>query len=113
MRGKTREHIRPLPGIPGADLLVRLETERNELVAYAVVLRVFEQGQPRPVRLYDYVPAHGAHHLHRYTRTGAKQQPPEVLRHPTVQRGFDSAIDQIRASADEMIESWRRQSTRS
>ncbi len=111
MPGKTREHIRPLPNLPGADVLVRLETQRGELVAYAVVLRIFERGRSRPVRLYDYVPAHGEHHMHRYTRAGTKRQPPEVLGHPTVQQGFDSAIQQIRASASEMIDSWQRQST--
>jgi len=99
-----------LPGVPNADLLVRLGTRGPELIAYAVVLRVFERGMHRTVRLYDYVPVHDDHHLHRYTRGGAKQQPPEVLHHPTVQDGFDSAVRQIRATANEMIDSWRRQS---
>jgi len=108
--GKTREHIRPLPGIPEADILVRLETDRRALVGYAVVLRVFEHGRHRQVRLYDYVRAHREHHLHRYTRNGLKQTLPEVLRHPTVQEGFDSAVGQIRVTATEMIDSWRRQS---
>jgi hypothetical protein len=105
----SREHIRPLPGVPDADILVRLETAHRRLIAYAVVLRIYEQGEHRAVRLYDYVPAHGDHHLHRYTREGAKQQPPEVLIYPTVQEGFDAAILQIRTSANGMIDSWRRQ----
>jgi hypothetical protein len=111
MPGKIREHVRPLPGIQDADIQVRLQTQRGELVAYAVVLRVFERGKHHPVRLYDYVPAHEEHHLHRYTPTGTKQKPPDVLHHPTVQRGFDDAIGQIRASAAGMIDSWRRQNT--
>lgn len=40
-----------------------------------------------------------------------KLQPAKPVRlRPTVQEGFDYAIGQIRASADEMIDSWRRQS---
>ena len=108
MPSRSREHVRRVPGVSDADILVRLETERRRLVGYAVVLRVFEGGSYRPVRLYDYVPAHGTHHLHRYTRGGDKQ-PPEVVQHPTIQEGFDAAVRQIRASAGEMIESWRRQ----
>jgi len=79
-------------------------------LGYAVVLRIFERGAHRPVRLYDYIPAHGEHHLHRYTREGAKQQPTEVLRYATVQEDFDAAVGQIRDTANEMIDSWRRQS---
>jgi hypothetical protein len=105
-----REHVRPLPGLPDADVLVRLQTDRSELIGYAVVLRVFERGRPVSVRLYDYLPAHEEHHLHRYTRGGVKQQPPQALGYPTVQAGFDAAIAQIRASGSEMIDSWRRQS---
>jgi len=107
---KSREHVRPLPGVPGADILVRLETERRTLLGYAIVVRIFERGAHRPVRLYDYIPAHGEHHLHRYTREGAKRQPPEIQSYATVQDGLDAAVGQIRASANEMIDSWRRQS---
>ena len=109
MPAKSREHVRPLPGIPDADILVRLETEHRQLIGYAVVLRVFESGRPIAVRTYDYVPAHGEHHLHRYTREGAKRQPPEVLPYPTIQAGFDEAVKQLRATANEIIDSWRRQ----
>lgn len=104
----SREHIRPLSGIAGADILVRLETERGELRAYAVVLRVFQRGAHRPVRLYDYVPAHAEHHLHRYSREGIKQQPPEVLPYSSVQGGFDAAIQEIRERAEQLIDSWQR-----
>jgi hypothetical protein len=106
---KSREHVRPIPGIPDADILVRMETERRGLVGYAVVLRVFEAGEFLPVRLYDYVPAHGEHHMHRYTRAGAKRQPPEVLEYSSIQEGFNAAVQQVRATASEMIDSWRRQ----
>ena len=108
---KSREHVRPIPGISDADILVRLNTDRRQLVGYAVVLRIHESLRTLSVRLYDYVPAHGVHHMHRYTRKGVKQQPPEVLHYASIQEGFNSAIQQIRASASEMIDSWRRQKT--
>jgi hypothetical protein len=92
-----------------ADVLVRLETDGGRLVAYAVALRVYERSRYRTVRLYDYVATHGEHHMHRYTREGAKRQPPEVRDYATVQDGFGAAIDQVKASAPEMIDSWRRQ----
>jgi hypothetical protein len=106
---KSREHVRPIPGVRNADILVRLETDRRRLVGYAVVLRVFEAGAFLSVRLFDYVPAHGEHHMHRYTREGAKRQPPEVLNYASIQEGFNAAVQQIRATASEMIDSWQRQ----
>jgi hypothetical protein len=109
---RSREHVRPIPGIRNADILVRLETDRRRLVGYAVVLRVFEAGEFLSVRVYDYIPAHGEHHMHRYTREGAKRQPPEVLQYGSIQDGFNAAVKQIRATASEMIESWRRQRAR-
>ena len=109
MAARIREHVRPIPGVRDADILVRLETERRRLVAYAVVLRVFEGGRFVSVRLYDYVRPHGEHHMHRYTRSGAKRQPTEVLQYASVQEGFNAAVQQIRSSAGEMIDSWRRQ----
>lgn len=65
MAVKSREHVRPILGVRDADTLVRLETDRRRLVGSAVVLRVFEAGEYRSVRLYDYVAAHGEHHTHR------------------------------------------------
>jgi hypothetical protein len=109
MPAKIREHVRPIPGVREADILVRLETERRRLVGYAVVLRAYEDGRFLSVRLYDYIPAHGAHHMHRYTREGVKQQPPEIFQYATLQEGFDAAVQQIKATAAEMIDSWRRQ----
>lgn len=95
--------------MPGADILVRLEVERGQLLGYAVALRVYESRRFITVRLYDCVAAHEEHHMHRYTRGGSKRQPPEVLPYATVQEGFDAAVQQLRASAAEIIESWRRQ----
>jgi hypothetical protein len=89
---KSREHVRPIPGVRDADILVRLETDRRRLVGYAVVLRVFEAGEYRSVRLYDYVPVHGEHHMHRYTREGSKPQPPGVFQHASIQEGFNAAV---------------------
>jgi hypothetical protein len=53
MAVKSRGHVRPIPGVLvcDADILVRLETDRRRLVGYAVVLRVFEAGEYRSVRL--------------------------------------------------------------
>jgi hypothetical protein len=105
---KTRDHVRPLPGVSGADIVVKLTTDRGLLREYSIVLRMFEQGKHRPVRLYDYIDAHAEHHMHRYTSTGIKE-PPEVLTYSTIQDGLDAAFQQIAAAANEMIESWRRQ----
>ncbi len=100
-----REHSRPLPGRHDADLLVRLVLD-PQLVGYAVSLRVFIGNKFKTVRLYDYVAAHGEHHMHRYN--GEHKLPSEVLGHPSIQAGLDYAIAQIRASGSEMIEAWLR-----
>lgn len=47
--------------------------------------------------------------MHRYTREGVKRQPPELLHYASLQEGFDAAIQQIKATAYEMVDSWRRQ----
>jgi hypothetical protein len=102
---KEREHTRPLPDVPDADMVVRLVLDPH-LVGYAVSLRLFEGKTVNTVRLYDYVAAHGEHHMHRYN--GRKKLPPEVLQHASIQAGLDYAVAQIRASGSEMIEGWRR-----
>jgi hypothetical protein len=97
--------------VPDADIYVRLDFDGRELAGYAVILRIHEHDRVRSVRLFDYVQAHGEHHMHRYTLSGEKQQPPTVLAHASVQAGFDAAIGQIRQSGSEVIEAWRRQTT--
>jgi hypothetical protein len=89
-------------------MLVRLELRDRDpmLVGYAVTLRLWDGEVARPVRLYDYVAAHGEHHMHRYN--GHKKQKPEVLDHPSIQAGLDHATAQIKNSGNEMIEAWRR-----
>jgi len=79
---KEREHTRPLPDVPDADMVVRLVLDPH-LVGYAVSLRLFE-GKT------------------------VNKLPPEVLQHASIQAGLDYAIAQIRASGSEMIEGWRR-----
>jgi hypothetical protein len=105
MARKTRDHVRPLPG--DADVLVRLVTDRGELVEYSVVLRVHAHGTAYPVRLWDFVERHREHHMHRYNSRGEKETP-EVLTHATVQAGMNAAIAHIRDSGGAIIEAWRR-----
>lgn len=59
----------------------------------------------RTVRVYDN--AHGVHDMHRYNRAGEKQ-PAEAFHDGSASEALQSALDAVRDSYREMIESWRR-----
>jgi hypothetical protein len=89
----------------GASYRVEFTTRRREVMDYSVVLTVEEDGVEQTVRVYD--GAHGVNELHRYTKPGGKQ-PAERFHGGTLGEGMRAAIDQVRATYAEMIESWRR-----
>jgi hypothetical protein len=51
--------------------------------------------------------AHGKNELHRYTRSGGKQQA-EVIHDGTLGEGMRDAIKHIRHGYGAMIEAWRK-----
>lgn len=89
----------------GAAYRVEFTTQRREVTNYSVVLIVEEDGEEHTVRIYD--GAHGVNELHRYTRRGGKQ-PAARFDAGTLGEGMRAAIDQVRSTYAEMIDSWRR-----
>jgi hypothetical protein len=84
---------------------VRFTTAREAVIEYSVVLLALDGAQWRTVRLYDN--AHGAHDMHRYTRSGDKQ-PAQAFHQGTAAEAMRDAVAAIRAGHQEMIEAWRR-----
>lgn len=90
-----------------ADVVVEGTTERGRLIEYSVLLRVFIDGEARPVRLFDNADAEHEHHMHRYSREGVKHSA-EVRPYGSPSEAFNAALDEIRAGAGGMIDAWRR-----
>ncbi len=90
---------------PPASLRVEFETDRGEVVDYAVLLLAGGEGNQRTVRVYD--GSHGINELHRYT-SGGRKQPAEVFHRGTLGDGMRFARQQIEDSYEAMIESWQR-----
>lgn len=88
----------------GVNLIVRFETRRADVIDYALVLVKETAGRAETVRVYD--AAHGRNELHRYTRELGKQ-PAEVFHRGTLGEGMRSALAQIKAGYEEMIDAWR------
>lgn len=88
-----------------AAIEVRFFTQHGEVVDYAVVLVVKEQGDWHAIRVYDN--AHQINDMHRYNREGEKQ-PAETFHLGSASEALQSAIETIRSGYSEMIESWRR-----
>lgn len=103
-RGIT-EYIDRLDRVRGVALLVWFETSRDDVINYALVLVVREDGRFWTVRVYD--GAHGQNEMHRYTKKLGKQ-PAEVFDRGTLGEGMRIAIETAREGYREMIEGWRR-----
>jgi hypothetical protein len=88
-----------------ARMMVRWQTERGEVVDYAVTLVALDEGRYRTIRAFD--SAHGVNELHRYTRSGGKQ-PGVVFHHGTLAEGLRAAQLEVKRGWAEMIEGWRR-----
>jgi len=88
------------------ELAVELHTVRGRAESYSVVLLVSDEGEKwATVRVFD--DEHGAAHMHRYTRSGGKQDA-ERISAATPSEGFNMALDWAESGYREMIESWRR-----
>jgi hypothetical protein len=88
----------------GVHLLVEFHRHRAEVLDYALVLVIEENGQLETVRVYD--GAHGLNEMHRYTKELGKQAAEEFHR-GTLGEGMRAAKQSIRAGYEEMIEGWR------
>ncbi len=82
-----------------------IDTDRHDVIDYAVLLLVGEEGEEQTVRLYD--GSHGVNELHRYTRAGGKQLS-ETFHHGTLGEGMRFATRHILTGYEAMIESWQR-----
>jgi hypothetical protein len=94
-----------IPLSPDAELVVWFLTERRQVTSYAVVLLLRDQERLAPVRVYDN--AHGHNELHRHTRTGGKQ-PAERFHEGSSGEAMRTAIGEILAGYENMVEGWRR-----
>jgi hypothetical protein len=102
----SADYTRLLDRLLKVFMYVEFQTDRRDVLDYAVVLLVNVDGEMETVRLYD--GAHGENELHRYTRTGGKQ-PGEVFHHGTLGAGMRAAIEEVERGYEAMIESWRKQ----
>ncbi|HXA55706.1 MAG TPA: hypothetical protein VNV37_12605 [Solirubrobacteraceae bacterium] len=88
----------------GARVVVEFSTRGREVIDYAVVLTVDEDGEAVTVRVYD--GAHGVNDMHRHDRTGEKA-PAESFHAGTLGEGMRAAIIAVRVGYKEMIDAWR------
>lgn len=89
-----------------AELVAELHTVRGRAETYSVVLLAMDEGDKwTTVRVFDN--EHGATHMHRYTRSGGKQDA-ERISAATPSEGFNMALDWAESGYREMIEAWRR-----
>jgi hypothetical protein len=89
----------------GVSLLVDFWTEGTEVTDYSLVLLFDANGRTETIRVYD--SAHGFNELHRYSRSGGKQDGVEV-HSGTLGEGMRSAQEEIKRSYISMIEGWKR-----
>lgn len=75
-------------------------------MTYSVVLiKRDESGEDHTIRVYDN--AHGQNEMHRYTRKSGKQAAAHF--HPgSANRACAYAIDETKASYEEMVRSWQK-----
>ena len=78
-------------------------TDRRDVVDYAVVLTIDDEGNEATVRVYD--GAHGTNDMHRHSRSGEKA-PAETFHAGTLGEGCGAAITAVRTGYEEMIRTW-------
>jgi hypothetical protein len=88
----------------GARIVVEFTTRRREVVDYAVILTVDDEGGAMRVRVYD--GAHGVNDMHRHDRGGGKALA-EMFHTGTLGEGMRAAITAVRSGYKEMIDAWR------
>jgi hypothetical protein len=94
----------PLDLVPGAKVAVDFKTVKGEVVAYAIVLVLETPFGEETIRVYD--AAHGFNEMHRYTRTGGKQDG-VVFSDGTLAEGMQEAIEAVKLGPLAMIEGWK------
>jgi hypothetical protein len=88
----------------GVRIVVEFMTDRRDVVDYAVVLTIDDEGSEAIVRVYD--GAHGTNDMHRHSRSGEKA-PAETFHAGTLGEGMRAAITAVRTGYEEMIRAWR------
>jgi hypothetical protein len=88
----------------GVRIVVGFMTDRREVVNYAVVLTIDDEGSEATVRVYD--GAHGTNDMHRHGRSDEKA-PAETFHTGTLGEGMRAAITAVRTGYEEMIRAWR------
>jgi hypothetical protein len=88
----------------GARVVVEFSTRGREVIDYAVVLTVDEDGEAVTVRVYD--GAHGVNDMHRHDRT-CEKAPAASFHAGTLGEGMHAAIVAVRTGYKEMIDAWR------
>lgn len=83
---------------------VDFKTVRRDVVDYSIVLLAEVDGKLETIRVYD--GAHGRNELHRYTRSGGKQDA-EAVHDGALGEGMRAAIMDIKRGYGAMIEAWR------
>ncbi len=88
----------------GVRIVVEFMTDRRDVVDYAVVLTIDNEGSEATVRVYD--GAHGTNDMHRHSRSGEKASA-ETFHAGTLGEGMRAAITAVRTGYEEMIRAWR------
>lgn len=86
-------------------MVVDFRTAGKEVTGYSIVLLFEGDGRLETIRVYD--SAHGINEMHRYTRSGGKQDGVEA-HSGTLGEGMRSAQEEIKRSYIAMIEGWKR-----
>jgi len=88
----------------GEGVLVRFNRSGRPIERYSVVLLLLVDDVWETARVYD---NHlGTHHVHRYTRSGGKQDPEQFHPGPT-NAAIPAAIAHLKAHGEAIIRSWR------
>lgn len=91
--------------VRGVWMWVDFRTARGDVVDYVVTLALETTDGMATVRIYD--AAHGFNEMHRFTRSGGKQDGVEI-HHGNLGEGLRSAKEEIKRSYRSMIEGWKR-----
>jgi hypothetical protein len=87
----------------GVRIFVEFMTDRRDVIDYAVVLTIDDEGSEATVRVYD--GAHGTNDMHRHSRSGEKASA-ETFHAGTLGEGMRAAITAVRTGYEEMIGAW-------
>jgi hypothetical protein len=88
----------------GVRIVVEFTVRRREVLDYAVILTVEQEGESAIVRSYD--GTHGVNEMHRHSRGGAKAAAAR-FHAGTLGEGMRAAIVEVRANYQQMIDAWR------